>query len=381
MNKCSFLVVALFVPSILGDASSVHTDNHAFTCHQYNINWNGGYSLRDTAAPDPPLVSQTQTANGFVWIPNVPANTEVSLQINDSAGTLDYTGTFVIQEGQDTSCIDPRTTALMNAAPSETVSSVPKFSTSLQTTAQSSSDAALPKKSTFSASASSTISTTSTTGSASESSTISTTSTAGSASESSTISSTPTTGSASESPSSSGQYSYANRYSSSNTTTKKNNTLAIVTIVVPTVCALGIVLVLLFLFLLLRRRRRVKNPLKGTFAVPLRIVPRSLTWLLDPENMNRRPDSRTIHPFRLTTTAARPQKALGVRFPGPAPPVETQGNSPEPNMSNTSSSQGSAANGRIAELQRQVEDLIADNARLSAGQPPDYDSRLGPSAF
>ncbi|KAJ7503008.1 hypothetical protein B0H11DRAFT_1987404 [Mycena galericulata] len=103
------VLVALCLFSALGagattSLSSIHTDAHAVTCQSFSISWVGGTApyklvLQDTAAPEPPLESVTQTDTSFVWVPNVPAGTSVSLELNDSSGSLAQNSSFNVQKG------------------------------------------------------------------------------------------------------------------------------------------------------------------------------------------------------------------------------------------------------------------------------------------
>ncbi|KAJ7198587.1 hypothetical protein GGX14DRAFT_469913 [Mycena pura] len=308
------LFAALFTSPSLGSSSvsSVHTDAHAVVCQSFNIAWAGGtrqpldvisLRLQNAAFPEPPLESVTQSAQNFVWTPNVPPGTAVLLQVNDSSGALAQTNTFIVQNGSDTSCVVP------------SLSTSPSASLFISTTASLS-----PPN-----------------------------------------------------PSSSGA---ANSIPFGST----NNKRVIAAIVVP-ICVLMLA-ALIFLFVRLRKSRRAKNPFE------------------DPENIVERdsqPVSLNISPFESPVNVAPPAVNMESQHPReqpekflPAlpPPQTSQVTSEElqaaldriqemyemmREMQSTSSSNAPTVE-RVAELQMQIEDLMADNAMLGGEQPPDYDS-------
>ncbi|KAJ7496883.1 hypothetical protein FB451DRAFT_1209118 [Mycena latifolia] len=328
----AILLAALFILSALAaSTSSVHTDAHAVTCQSFSISWVGGVApfnltLQDAAAPEPPLESVTQTDNSFVWIPNVPAGTTVLLQVNDSGGTLAQKSSFNVQKGTDTSCVvQANTSSGANLSGTTTVAS--------STGSTSSTGLASPTPSSVSAPISSPL-----------------------------VSSSVSPTASSSSTSSSG---------STTSTSLKVSGGRKVAIAAP-ISVFLIVLVLLFLLVLWVRKRRHRE-----------------TSALDPETIagQSSPSSSSpsgIDPFSQSTSPTQyysSEKGL------PALPIQPQVTAEELQnaidriqemyaiLRQTQSSSANAGDdGRVIDLQRQIQDLMADNAVLSGESPPDYDS-------
>ncbi|KAJ6589899.1 hypothetical protein DFH09DRAFT_1140380 [Mycena vulgaris] len=328
--RVATVLVALFILPALGASgtSSVHTDAHAVTCQSFSISWVGGtapfkLTLQDAAAPEPPLESVTQTDSSFVWIPNVPAGTTVALQISDSGGTLAQTSSFNVQKGTDTSCvIQPKPSFVANIS---SPANEPSSTGSSTSTTATLSISASPSESSRSA-----------------------------------ISVPPTA----PSPSISNLGSITNPTSEASGGRK----VAAVAIVAPIVSVL-VLLVMLFLLLRLRQKRRRANPTSH-----------------DPESMASQSLSVQIGPS--TANFGTPVTSPDLLYPSekslPAVPIQPQVSAQELQvaldriqemyaiMQQTQVS--SATAGEVSELQRQIQELVADNAALIGEPPPDYDS-------
>jgi len=332
-----FLVVLFIFPALgapTNTGSFVHTDTHAVTCQDYQISWGGGtppYTLilQDIAAPDSPLESDIVNATSLVWPPDVPAGTIVQLKLTDSSGTLAQSKTFSIENGTDTSCVKSRNTSLatntFGEASSNSSAGFPSISGGLASTTAS----AVSPTSVFP------------TGVAS-------TAVAPEYSSSSVASTSSSIGDSNTGPLSQG------------------SKVLVAAILAP--IAVFMLSVLLLLFLRLRRRNRRRESDPESMAVQS-LQPVVISF------------SRSTTETSGSPTAYPPEKAL------PVPPDRPQVTADE--LQNAidriqemyaimrqaqRSSAGTGDSGRVLELQRQIEYLMADNAALGGQPPPEYES-------
>ncbi|KAJ7125145.1 hypothetical protein C8R44DRAFT_132645 [Mycena epipterygia] len=333
------VLASLFVFPALGASaagttgSSIQTDAHAVTCQLFSISWTGGsapYKL-DTAAPEPPLETDILNDTHFEWTPRVPAGTSVLLQFNDSSGTLAQTKSLSIQPGADTSCVTPPPSSLatnnsVSAAIASFTGSAVVKSNSAGLASPTSGGVSSPN---FSPSA---------------------------------TASPPTT----PSPLISGDGSIA----SSGPSKAPNSTVALLAVI--GVLSALILLVLGFLFLRLRKRTRAVNPFE------------------DPESIDHQdlpPVSLNVEPY-VTVDSVTPPLPHQDSPDKSLPVLPTQSQVTPEELQNaldriqdmyrilqqqSSSASGTADSVRMVELQRQIQDLMADNAVLSGEQPPIYD--------
>ncbi|KAH9818462.1 secreted protein [Melampsora americana] len=92
-------------------AVTVYTPASVVACQPVQLSWVDGqapYYLsllpggQPNAAPLEDLGEQS--GNSLVWKPTLPVGTEVTIQIRDSAGVINYSGLIKIQQGTEDSC-------------------------------------------------------------------------------------------------------------------------------------------------------------------------------------------------------------------------------------------------------------------------------------
>lgn len=105
MSLTSFVILATAIAGASAQAVMVNTPTSVVQCLPVQLSWSGGqppYFLslipggQPTGTPLEDLGQQTGTS--FSWKADIAANTDVTVQIRDSTGVLNYSDKFTVQK-------------------------------------------------------------------------------------------------------------------------------------------------------------------------------------------------------------------------------------------------------------------------------------------
>ncbi|TKY89627.1 hypothetical protein EX895_001412 [Sporisorium graminicola] len=174
MFKSSVLLAAVLAAASAVSAAQINTPTSLVQCQPVLLQWSDAQGTvyvsilpgKQTSAT--PLVSfapQSSGTTSIKWVPNLPADTDVTLAISDGTGVTNYSGTVSVRAGTDPTCLSSSGSAAADGSTATTGSSSGSGSGS---TGSGSSSASSPSSS--SSKSGSSGSSTSSAGSASQSS-------------------------------------------------------------------------------------------------------------------------------------------------------------------------------------------------------------------
>ncbi|KAJ3744311.1 hypothetical protein DFH05DRAFT_1460426 [Lentinula detonsa] len=156
----AIFAVASIAPDVL--ALTVNTPSSLITCEPTLLSWSGGtapYYLSilpggETSSSALKTFDSTN-ATEYTWTVDIAADTEVTVQLKDSTGTIAYSDEIDISAGSDTSCVTTSVSASATAGSTSTDSSASTTSGDTVTSTSSSSDSTSSTTSAASSSSSS----------------------------------------------------------------------------------------------------------------------------------------------------------------------------------------------------------------------------------
>ncbi|KAJ3859228.1 hypothetical protein EV359DRAFT_86656 [Lentinula novae-zelandiae] len=155
------VVVTSIAPSVL--ALTVNTPSSLTTCEPTLLSWSGGtapYYLSILPGGETTSAAlktfDTTNATEYTWTVDIAADTEITVELKDSTGTIAYSDEVDITAGSDTSCVSTSVSASATAGSTSTSadSSVTTTSGSSTTSANSASGSTSSSTSASSASSS-----------------------------------------------------------------------------------------------------------------------------------------------------------------------------------------------------------------------------------
>ncbi|KAJ1575449.1 hypothetical protein NDA12_005325 [Ustilago hordei] len=131
-NNFAILVAAVIAAAGAVSAAQINTPASLTQCQPILLTWTGAQGktyVKVLPANQPsatPLLSfapQDAGLTSLKWVPNLPANTQVSFAISDDSGETNYSAPATILAGQDTACLDSNGSAAAEGSTATTGSS------------------------------------------------------------------------------------------------------------------------------------------------------------------------------------------------------------------------------------------------------------------
>ncbi|EST04568.1 hypothetical protein PSEUBRA_006315 [Kalmanozyma brasiliensis GHG001] len=120
MFKFTVVAAAALAATSAVSAAQIGTPAAITQCQPVLLNWTGAQGKvyvsvipgsQPSAAPLVTFAPQDAGTTSLRWVPNLPANTPITLAISDDSGVQSYSGQVTIRAGTDTSCLNSNASA------------------------------------------------------------------------------------------------------------------------------------------------------------------------------------------------------------------------------------------------------------------------------